>query len=433
VTPAEFQARRDSLIGTLPHDILLVRTSELLADDLAPNRVPDPNFYYLTGLPNALGAVLVLDGPARRSLLFRPTRFERLAGYLVSQGITLGDSAASVNAFPDARPLDDLVPYLQRRFGEDSSLGLLLPPPNFDDRARLAVLPPAGLGSPDAPHPWLGALRELLPGRRIAFDTTRLDAMRMDKSDAEVAALRRVGAVSAAAVKAGIAAIRPGRRQREVEAAVVAACFSGASGVSFWPWAMSGPNDVYPAPWRGSADVDNADRVMQGGELVRLDIGCAAGNYMGDVGRTIPVSGRFTPDQRETWQLMVRAYRAGLAVIRDGTPVADVLAASFHEVERLRDGLKSPLARQAATAILDHTGSRAWQLHGIGLEAAEPPPTVLRSSMVIDYEPILAVAGLGFYLEDMILVTPEGAEILTPGLPTTADEIESFMTRPPRP
>jgi Xaa-Pro aminopeptidase len=53
--------------------------------------------------------------------------------------------------------------------------------------------------------------------------------------------------------------------------------------------------------------------------------------------------------------------------------------------------------------------------------------------MVIDYEPILAMAGLGLYLEDMIQVTSEGAETLTPGLPTTADEIEGFMTRTRRP
>src|SRR6476659_5505100 len=56
--PAEFRARRDGLMARLPHEILVVRTSDLLADLTAPNRLPDPNFYYLTGLPNALGAVL---------------------------------------------------------------------------------------------------------------------------------------------------------------------------------------------------------------------------------------------------------------------------------------------------------------------------------------------------------------------------------------
>ena len=124
---------------------------------------------------------------------------------------------------------------------------------------------------------------------------------------------------------------------------------------------------------------------------------------------------------------MVRAYRAGLAVIRDGVPVADVIAASFRAVEQVRDSLKSPIAKRAAAAILDGSGSEAWQLHGIGLDAGEPLPAILRAGMVIDYEPIFALGGLGLYLEDMLLVTREGHEVLTPGLPTTADEIQRFM------
>jgi Xaa-Pro aminopeptidase len=176
--------------------------------------------------------------------------------------------------------------------------------------------------------------------------------------------------------------VRAGRHQREVEAAVVSACLKEGLGVSFWPWAMSGSNAVYPMPWRGRAEVHNLDRVTKDGELVRLDVGCEYDGYMGDVGRTVPVSGRFTPDQRETWELMVRAYRAGLAVIRDGVPVAEVIRASFHAVERVRDSLKSPLARQAAAAILDGSGSEAWQLHGIGLDAGEPLPAVLRAGIV---------------------------------------------------
>jgi Xaa-Pro aminopeptidase len=68
-----------------------------------------------------------------------------------------------------------------------------------------------------------------------------------------------------------------------------------------------------------------------------------------------------------------------------------------------------------------------WQIHGVGLDVAESLPTVLRAGMVVDYEPIFVVDGQGFYMEDMILITPTGHEILTPGLPNTAAEIERAM------
>ena len=113
--PAEFRARRESLMARLPHQILVVRTSELLADVTQPNRLPDPNFYYLAGLPNALGAVLVVDGPARQSLLFAPVRFRAFAGYLATKGAPVTDSVPAANGFDRIAPLDELVPWLRQR------------------------------------------------------------------------------------------------------------------------------------------------------------------------------------------------------------------------------------------------------------------------------------------------------------------------------
>ena len=70
-----------------------------------------------------------------------------------------------------------------------------------------------------------------------------------------------------------------------------------------------------------------------------------------------------------------------------------------------------------------------WQIHGVGLDAAESLPPVLRAGMVLDYEPIFVVDGQGFYMEDMVLVTPNGHEVLTKTLPYSATEIERAMRR----
>jgi Xaa-Pro aminopeptidase len=245
--------------------------------------------------------------------------------------------------------------------------------------------------------------------------------------------LRRAATTSVAAFNAGLARFSPGQRQRHVEAAVVETCVRLGNGPSFWPWVMSGSNAAFPTPWTSSLDHRNLDRVMLAGEVARFDVGCQVDHYMGDVGRTVPVSGTFTAGQREVIDLLVAAYRAGLVAIRDGTTVSDVIRASVAEVARRRPRLRTALGSEAASVITRPDGIPYWQVHGIGLEAAERPPDTLRAGMVVDYEPIVVVAGQGFYMEDMILVTKNGYEVLTKALPSTAAEIERAMRKSDRP
>ncbi len=274
---------------------------------------------------------------------------------------------------------------------------------------------------------WRELLARQWPAVPIVDAAPLAASLRMFKDSGEVRALRRAGAARAAAFRAGRRAIRPGARQRAAEGAVVGACLrAGGEGPSFWPWVMSGPNAVFPRPWKGDHDYHHLDRAMAAGDLVRVDVGCEVMHYAGDVGRTVPATGRYDVGQRETWDLLVRAYRAGLRTIKAGTRGTDVIAASVREVARQRGALRTTLAREAADAILGGP-PRGWQLHGVGLEAAEPLADTLRAGMVLAYEPVVSIRGQGFYLEDMLLVTPAGYEVLTPGLLYTAAEVERAM------
>jgi len=168
---------------------------------------------------------------------------------------------------------------------------------------------------------------------------------------------------------------------------------------------------------------------MGDGELARLDVGCQYDHYQSDVGRTAPVSGRWTAAQRETWDLLITAYRTGLSAIRDGVSV-DLVRSAFEEGVRLQEpGLQTELAREAAAIMLDRTRSPSWQIHGVGLEHGERVRQVLSQGMVIAFEPMFTVRSLGFYLEDVLLITEDGYELLTPDLPYTAQEIEEAMRR----
>ncbi len=358
----------------------------------------DKNFYYLTGL-DAFGAVLVLDAPKKESWLFllEPTA-EPLSG--IEQVAALGEFPAFVN-----RRLREGVRRLY-----DTWAG----PADTAHRARREEL------------------QRLFPRARWGSARATLEELRWVKSPAELAALRRVGWTTAAALRAAMRGVKAGRTQREVEAQALASCIqNGGEGHSFWPWVMSGPNSVYSAPLGAWADYHFLNRVMQAGEVVYLDLGCARDHYEGDVGRTVPVSGKFTPEQREVWDLLARAHQAARAAIRPGATQADVEKAYYGALRAAEPQVKSELARVALERQLKKAESGDTLLvHGVGLDAVERPQKQFRPGVVLALETIVTAPEhkQGFLLEDALAVTETGAELLTAGLPYTADEIEAFLS-----
>jgi Xaa-Pro aminopeptidase len=318
--------------------------------------------------------------------------------------------------------------YIDRRFREDPGLVLRGP---FVPESRLNR---AGtLTGQDATAAWETTLRSRWPGARFERGPTAAQ-LRGVKDAGEIATLRRVALASAAALRGALSAIRPGLRQRQIEAEVMSACVrAGAAGVSFWPWIMSGPNSDIHMALQSLADYASADRVMRGGELARVDIGCTREYYSGDVGRTVPVSGRFNPQQREAWDLFVNAYHAAVRAISPGKTPADVKNAWQASVTSGAARARGDLARHLVAAVEEQPGAtRFWQIHDVGLDSAEGSPDSLRAGEVVALEPVVSLDGIGLYMEDMILVTPRGAEILTTGLPYSADEIELAMTHAKR-
>ena len=135
------------------------------------------------------------------------------------------------------------------------------------------------------------------------------------------------------------------------------------------------------------------------------------------------------PDSARRGILFIAGYRAGLAAIKEGASAKAVFGAALAEIRRLALSLETPRGKHAAEALLGPKGTEPWQLHGVGLDDAEGLPEVLRAGMVVAYELMFTVDGDGFYLEDMIAVTNDGYEILTPGLPYTSREVEAAMAR----
>lgn len=424
-TYAQRLARAYSLLG---NGLLIIRSRWAPAGPSDAAFDQEPSFFYFTGDERLLGAVLVIDGTTRRAEVFVPDlpSYFRLLAPTQRGPAALSPNSVHVDkvsgwndfaSFVDERLSHDPRPTIYVDDGGDaSSLAGILGTP-LDSLTTLA----------NPWRAWRNAIQQRWPNAAVQSGGALVGQVRAVKDSREIATLRRVAAASAAAWVSGLTRFAPGRRQREVEAAVVEACVRNGGDVSFWPWAMSGPNSAFPTPFASFTDPRHLDRVMQAGEVARLDIGCQVDHYQGDVGRTVPVSGAFTAGQAEVVDLLVAAYRAGLAVLRDGATIPAVTRASIAEVVRRQPTLRTSLGKDAATVITRPDGIPFWQLHGIGLDGAEGLPDTLHTGMTMDYEPIFVVGGQGFYMEDMILVTPTGFEILTKGLPYTAAEIERAM------
>jgi Xaa-Pro aminopeptidase len=337
-----------------------------------------------------------------------------------------GQESAKELMVDDVKPWEEFSAHIDRRRAEHPSLVFYTEQRRWGGPAQSnpGDLPPVD----DPLQLWPQTLRLKWPGAAIKSASAAIMHLRSVKSAAEISVMRKVALVSAEALRAGIKGIRSGRNQREVEAEIVCQCIaSGGEGPSFWPWVMSGPNARISGAMESLVDYRHANRVMKAGELVRVDVGCDVDFYKGDVGRTVPVSGTFTAEQREVWDLLVTAYRAGIAVMRDGVTTDSVASAAIAGAKGLARSLTTPLGKKAAQMMIDRTSGVDWHLHMCGLEGGEPGMPVLRAGMIIAFEPMIEIDGQAFYLEDMILITRDGYEILTKGLPTTSAEIETSM------
>jgi Xaa-Pro aminopeptidase len=385
-----FHDRRARLMAQYPTGLILVKARSEPITDSSNGYREKANFYYLAGL-HSPDAVLVLDAPKKEAWLF--TR----------------EKPASAKGIEKVAPVGELTSFVNGRLkqGVERLYHTEAAAPDDQFKSRFSQAEWASVHS-------------------------TLQEMRSLKNQAEVKALKRTAWASTAALRAAMREVKPARTQRELESKAIASCVtSGAQGHSFWPRAMSGPHSVDPAASGAALDYHFFNRAMQPGELVSFEIGCSRDHYQGKVGRTVPVDGQFTDEQREVWNLLVAAVQAARSAIREGATATQVRTA-YYDVFQNAD-VHSGLARQAVTSELQEAKSGGGSLlQGIGLDPMESIPGQLRSGnvVVLGAEIRLPENQLGFHIGDMLLVTSTGTELLTAGLPYSADEVETFLTTP---
>ena len=393
----EYAARRQKVLKALNGAAAVVFAGEG-APPLLGRWRPDPQFLYLTGLENEPGAAVLFHPVAERAdrricLFLRPLNpeLERWDGYREPIGSALKEKTGFETIFR-ASSLPALLTDAARRTKRLACLH------------RFSVYPAAV--SPD-----LAAFRsvtERVPGASIEDRTELLAQMRAIKSPAELKLMRQAVAATIAGYDSALRMIRPGVSEgqiaRTLELGFVEA---GGDGVAY--------NSIVGAGMNGTVlhYMDN-DAVAQEGDLLVIDAGAQCAGYAADVTRTIPVSGRFTTEQREVYEIVLRSQVAAIKAARPGAKWADVDA--------------------AARTVIDKAGFGDAFIHGIGhplgLEVHDiAPDGPLKVGMVITVEPgvYLPDRKLGIRIEDDIFITAKGNQNLTADIPKRPEEVEAAM------
>jgi Xaa-Pro aminopeptidase len=440
--PAELTARRRAALSARWPGVRLIIPAgqpRLRAGDSHYPFRPDSNYVWLTG-DQTPGGVLVLEpagGEHEATLYLRP---------------------------PSGR--DDDSFWLD---GANGELWVGPRPGLAEESARLGVtcVPRAGLeiflNGPQPDHKSL-VLRGLDPQTDAAVAVAQADAedeqwlraslseLRLVKDEWEIGQLRAAvelsvaGFADAARVLREAAAGAPAG-EREVEAAFAHRARAGGAGPGYPTIAAAG--------WHATIlHWTRNDGPLRPGELLVLDAGAETGAlYTADLTRTLPVSGTFTALQREVYEIVFAAQQAALAEIAPGRPYRDY----YRAIARvLATGLEhlGVLPVSAAESLREDCGlHRRWTLcspgHMVGLDVHDcgdaPAESyidgVLRPGNVLTVEPGLyfqrydelapaALRGLGVRIEDDVLVTPDGCELLSEVLPRTADDIEDWLAAP---
>jgi Xaa-Pro aminopeptidase len=260
-----------------------------------------------------------------------------------------------------------------------------------------------------------------------------LDPMRLVKEPKELELIREAARISCDAFLETIARVRPRMGEWEVEASIEYGFrMRGADGPAFPTIAAAGDNATV------LHYVDNR-AYTRADDLVLIDAGARYRMYCADITRTVPVSGTYTTEQRDLYDVVLAAHDAAIKAVHPGA-AAD---APHIAVQRtLAEGLIQLRYLQGSVdaAIEDETGLRRFfphrtshwlglEVHDVGAYATRDGPVRLAERMVLTIEPGLYIreTGIGIRIEDDVVVTASGCEVLTARVPTNPSEIESLV------
>jgi len=420
----EYAARRAKLRSSVDGPIVIFGyTGHEDASEVAVF-FQEPSFYYLTGHDEPGAAVLILPLTAPEGIdrilpgatLYLPPRDPAEEKW---EGPKLGPDDPGVQektGFANVEPIANLKGDLEKLAKTYKTFYTLLPPKDEEGYPHLTKS--------------VAEIRDMIPHATLKDIAPALDAMRQVKSAGELAVMQEAIDVSVDAHFDAMRHMRPGLFEYQIAARMKQIHeWGGCSREAYAPIVGAGFNSTV-------LHYSALDSEIKDGDVVVMDVGGEYGGYAADITRTVPANGKFTPRQREIYDIVLGAQNAAMAAVKPGAVlygdkgslqaiVTDYINSHGHDKEGRTLGRYYP-----------HGVS-----HHLGLDVHDPGDRnrPLEAGMVVTVEPGIYIPeeNLGVRIEDDVLVTKDGFQLLTAQLPRTADEIEKIMadarteTKPP--
>jgi Xaa-Pro aminopeptidase len=433
INKKECQARRKKLMDMIGSDsIAILPTASVYIrnrDVEFPFR-PDSDFFYLTGYPEPEAvAVLIPDRADGEFILFcREKDIEMETWHGRRAGL---EGALKTYGADDAFPIedmDDILPGLIE--GHERVFYNMGHDQNFDQRV---------LG-------WVNQIRDkartgvVAPDEFISLNHFLHD-MRLYKSRHEIKLMKKAAKISAAAHKRVISHCKPGMYEYQLEAELLHEFMLNGSRAAAYPSIVgSGENGCI------LHYTENQDEIADG-DLLLIDAGAEYHGYASDITRTFPANGKFSKAQRQAYDLVLKAQIAAIEQVQPGNHWNDphdaavrVLTEGMIELGILKGDVDELIKDQVYTKYYMHRTGHwlGMDVHDVGDYKVDNEWRMLEPGMVLTIEPGLYMPAetkglakkwwsIGIRIEDDVLVTKDGYEVLTKDVPKSADEIEALM------
>lgn len=435
IAKSEYARRRKALMAQMePNSIAILPAAPMYIRNRDVEHVyrQDSDFQYLTGFPEPEAVMALIPGREHGEyVLFcreRDPERELWDGLRAGQ-----DGAISTFGADDAFPIgdiDDILPGLIE--GRDRVYYALGANQEFDRRLM----------------DWINVIRSKArqgaqpPNEFVALDHLLHD-QRLYKSAGEVKVMRYAAEVSAGAHIRAMQACRPGLYEYHLEAELEYAFRQGGAKMPAYGSIVATGRNTCILHYREN------DAQIKDGDLILIDAGCEIDCYASDITRTFPASGTFSPEQKAIYQLVLDANMAAFDYIAPGRhwneaheATVRVITAGLVELGLLKGEVDELIEREAYKAFYMHRAGHwlGMDVHDVGEYRVGGEWRVLEPGMAMTVEPGIYIApdntdvpkkwrGIGVRIEDDVVVTKTGCEVLTNGVPKTVAEIEALMAQ----
>ena len=434
--PEALKKRRREVMDLMGSGVAIIPTGPIRkrnGDVEYPFRA-DSDFYYLTHFPEPEAVAVLVPGREHGEfILFCREKNKKKE---IWEGLRTGlEGARSIYGADDSFPyedIDDILPGLLEN--RDKVFCIMGRYPNFDSKLMA----------------WVNEVRDKsragvnAPGEFVDFSHI-LHEMRLFKRPEEIRLMKQAATVSSKAHKRAMQAVRPGMFEYEVEAELLYEFKKGGSAFpAYTPIVAGGSNACILHYTENNTKLND-------GDLLLIDAGAEIDGYAAEISRTFPVNGKFSGEQRALYELVLSTQYAAIEEVKSGNHwnhpherAINVLTEGLVDLKILKGEVSGLIEQEAYKPFFMHRTGHwlGMDVHDVGDYKLAETWRLLEPNMVTTVEPGLYIAAnskgvdkrwwnIGIRIEDDVLITRDGNEVLSKDIPKEIDDIEALMAETP--